>query len=349
MRVLIVAILMSVCLAAAPASRPSAPAADARPAKPQADLGALHAQAYELLVRQDYSKAKPLLEKVYAQTAPEARSRALVLNHALADATQKTRVMRALKDLTAYLTAHRDPDEPATNILGGALNIAVLNDARLKSSELWQTAFREWDRRNYVLDHSRKGWRRWGTRWLSDDEYAQVQADIKSLKDAVAAQKEITDRAYDRAWSLEQQYNNAVDAKEKARYLAQYLQWYNGNYMLPGNVNLDPSNPNFGQMQPNPIVSDYTNAYMEAQRLGPEMQTAIAELNREMTRLRELESKVIRPQWPTKFEPVDPNGAEAEKPLPTTNPAPTTAPAEKAVIRGSKPLPAATTRKSLYE
>jgi hypothetical protein len=326
-----IALFLICALATAPATRS---------AKPQAvDLAALHTQAYELLLKHDYPKAKTPLEKVYEKTPSASRSRALVLNHAILDVTQKTYVMRALKDLTEYLTKNRDPDEEATNILGGALNTAVAVNSKIKSGDLWQSAFREWDRRNYVLDHSRNGWRRWGTRWIDDAEYARIQEQIKSLKQVVLDQQEVANRAYDRAASVSQQYTNAVNAKEQARYLVQYLQWYNGTYNLPRQLNTNPSDPNYLQFQPSAAVNNYTNAYMEAQRLGPEMEAAIRELNIEQQKLADLQKKVIRPEWPTRFEPVDPNGPEAETPI-DNGPAATSAPTEtQSDVPGNPLLP----------
>ncbi len=325
-----IALLLFSAVAASPATQPAKP--------PPPDLAALHTQAYELLLKGDFPKAKKPLEKVYEATPAPTRNRALVLNHAILDVTQKTFVMRALKDLTEYLTKNRDPDEEATNILGGALNTAVAVNPKLKSGELWQTAFREWERRNYVLDHSRKGWRRWGTRWIEEAEYTRIQEQIKTLKQAVLDQQEVANRAYDRAASVSQQYTNALNAKEQARYLVQYLQWYNGTYNLPPQLNTNPSDPNYLQFQPSAAVNNYTNAYMEAQRLGPEMEVAIRELNTEQQKLAELQKKVIRPEWPKRFDPIDPNGPEADKPIDHA-PAPTSAPAENPSDVPGKPLP----------
>jgi hypothetical protein len=310
------------------------PMASTRPAMP-ANLRAMQIEAFDLMRQEQIRKAAPVLEKVYKETPVAQRNRALVLNHAVLDLSQKTYVMRAIKDLTEYLVKNRDPDEYATNLLGGALNIAVATDPKLKNGNLWQTAFREWDRRNYVLDHSRKGWRRWGTRWLSDADYAQIQAEIAGLKQAVKDQTDVANRAHNRATSLIEQYSNAVDAREKSKYIIQYLQWQNQSFTLPQTLNLDPSSPNFRQVEG--PVKDFSNAYMAAQQLGPEMHAAIQEVRNEMRKLKELEAKVVRPQWPTTFEPVDPTGPEADQPI-NTGPPPTTGPVEPPQ-QGLRPLP----------
>jgi hypothetical protein len=341
MQLMISLLLLAAAPATAPTRSPTTVATTGRAVRPPAaNPMELHTRAYDLMRGGDIKKASVEIEKAYKAVSAEQRNRALVLNRAIVDIKQRTYIMRALKDLTQYLTKHRDPDELATNILGGALNVAVAENPKLKSGELWQSAFREWDRRNYVLDHSRKGWRRWGMRWVTEAEYAKIQGEIQGLKQAVEDQREVANRAYDRAWSISQQYTNAVNAVEKNRYLIQYLQWYNGSYKLPQRLNRDPSSPNYGQFDTPQIVTDYTSAYLEAQRLGPEMEVAMRELNREAVKLRQLETKIIRPEWPTQFDPVDPGGAEADKPLPTTNPAPTSAPAaEKPFLPGFKPLP----------
>jgi hypothetical protein len=184
-----------------------------------------------------------------------------------------------------------------------------------------------------VLDHSRKGWRRWGTRWLSDDEYAVIQDEIKRLKKDIADQETVASRAYDRLWSANQQYINAVNSQEQARYLMEWMRGY-GNPVAQGGYqrnNNNPWDPNFGQYQASPVVDNYVRAYSEAQRLGPEVQLAMREFQREQTKLAQLDNKTIRPEWPTTFEPVDPTGPEANRsidrgPAPTTAKAPVLAP-----------------------
>src|SRR6266496_939354 len=162
--------LLLALVVATPSTRPAAaPQLSAR------EIHDLHVQAVALMRQNQYNQAADFLEKVYNAVALEKRDRALVLNHAILDLAQKRFVMRGMRDLSAYLIKHRDEDEPGMNILGALLNTAIVDQPTLKSGALWQSAFKEWDRRNYVLDHSRKGWRRWGTRWIDDDERKSIQ------------------------------------------------------------------------------------------------------------------------------------------------------------------------------
>src|SRR4051812_21196055 len=104
-------VLLGLCLAAAPL--------------PQSSVDALAEQGYALMRQGDWVKARPPLEKAYLATPANARGRVMVINHAILDMTQKTYVMRAVKDLTTYLSHNRDEDEYATNVLGGVLNVAA--------------------------------------------------------------------------------------------------------------------------------------------------------------------------------------------------------------------------------
>src|SRR5438874_1624800 len=97
------------------------PAAVATPLSPS-QLEQLHLQAVELMRQGDFAHATDPLEKVWNALPPDKRPRALVLNHAVLDLTQKKFAMRGVRDLSAYLTRHREDDEPATNLLAALLN-----------------------------------------------------------------------------------------------------------------------------------------------------------------------------------------------------------------------------------
>ena len=413
-RLLAPAFILSILTAttlAAPATKPSA-----------ADL---HAQAYQLMLDGDFAKAKPLLEQAYQLTPLKERNRALVLNRAILDMTQRTFVMRAIRDLTTYLTKNRGEDELATNILGGALNLAA-TDPKLKEGGLWQSAFKEWDRRNYVLDHSRPGFRRWGAQWVGDEELKQIRADQDHLKQLVMDQQDAVNRAAERTNALIDQYEAANNQYNAFAPLVGAIQntmmtpqgaWQAAQTgIIPGAGNLIgalnagavtnhtannaghvagvnnssssigvtantntnnngnrptgtvpvgvlPSGATVGGVaQPGTTVAPpgtispgtsitsvgtgtyppgaitpgqpgYNNAwtaYADAvtllNTLGPEAQAAYKQYTDELTKLHDLQRKVIRPQWPSKFDPIDPNAPDADHPVRSTT-QPTTAPA----------------------
>jgi hypothetical protein len=301
----------------------------------------MHVEAVDLIRQDSYAKALPLLEKVYKDTPAEKRNRALVMNRAIVDVMQKRLIMRAIRDLTVYLTKHRDEDEPGTNLLGGALNVAVLESPKLVDGDVWQAGLHEWERRNYLLDHSRKGYRRWGAKWVTDAEYKHIEDLKEELRLALIDAQERTDRANTNANSLILQYQNAADAKYAYDYTRAYLMDY---------ANRQTTNQwdaLFAQQHAGALIEKSLGAAMEARRLGPEVAAAIQEFNKEFAKLIELQKKVIRPEWPTQFEPVDPSGSEAEQAIRSVNPVPVTQPAEKDFIPGFKPLPPP--RKSLYK
>ena len=64
--------------------------------------------------------------------------------------------------------------------------------------------------------------------------------------------------------------------------------------------------------------SGFLNAYWQADQalkvLSPQVQSAIQAYGNEVHALQEVQKRVIRPQWPTKFDAIDPNGPEAFDP-----------------------------------
>ena len=78
-------------------------------APPKPSPAELHAQAYAAMVAGDFWKAKPLLEEAYKDTPIEKRNRALVLNRAILDFTQKTLIMRGIKDLGMHTSSRIEP------------------------------------------------------------------------------------------------------------------------------------------------------------------------------------------------------------------------------------------------
>src|SRR6185437_6368848 len=82
----------------------------------------LETQAFDWMGKGNYPKARFALDRAYQLTPVAQRNRAMVLNRAILDVTQKSLVMRGLKELSAYLIMRPQEDEEATNILGGGLN-----------------------------------------------------------------------------------------------------------------------------------------------------------------------------------------------------------------------------------
>src|SRR5207249_12096514 len=103
---------------------------------------------------------------------------------------------------------HRAADEWATSILGAALSLAAASP-RVKASRPWQTAFQEWNRRNFILDHSRPSWRRWGVLWVSEDEQRTREARHADVRQAIVDHADRIDRLANNINSLIVQHQNA--------------------------------------------------------------------------------------------------------------------------------------------
>ena len=196
---------------AAPATRPSAEA--------------LHAQAVELMRQDQLDKALEQMDKAYAVTPATERNRPLVLNRAILDLRLRLNVMRAVRELHAYLVDRPEPDEEAHNILGAALNVAAASP-RVKNGAVWQAAFREWERRNDEMDASRPGFRRWGAQWLSEQEYEASQDDRVALQRAADEQQARVDQAQTRVETLRLRHQAlvAADQAERQRRLSDWAE-----------------------------------------------------------------------------------------------------------------------------
>ncbi len=251
---------------ATPSTRPAAaPQLSAR------EIHDLHVQAVALMRQNQYNQAADFLEKVYNAVALEKRDRALVLNHAILDLTQKRFVMRGMRDLSAYLIKHRDEDEPGMNILGALLNTAIVDQPTLKSGALWQS----------------------------------------DLKRAADEQADVVNRAIFRLQSLAEQQANAFAEADKYNRLRNFLQQVQTD-PLASPMQKASASQNGINFQANEMMS-----VAEAQRLYGEYSNEVMNLQQEQVKLRKLKTTVIRPDWPTSFDPIDP---DAPWPPPTTQP-----------------------------
>jgi hypothetical protein len=306
-----------------------------------------HQQAVEFMGQGRYDKAQEILDHVYQLTPANWRTRALVLNRAIIDVHQRKFAARALRDLADYLKANKGEDELATNVLSGALEVVASDTPKLKKDYLWQTAYKEWDRRNYNLEKSRPGSHRWGARWLSDEEFKQIEAKQAEVKEKVEAQRLVVQSAAGKFDELTNQVANAQNQKSQYESLRQSLYSqvtqgaspmgtaavYGGTNGIAGTIGV-PSNG--GMVGPNrtPTInaSDLYLAQFEDARLrdaiaqqgqviakmNVEMRAAWDELVKQRLELSNIAAERPKPEWPTRFEPVDPS---APDPQPSTRPA----------------------------
>src|SRR5439155_7143331 len=95
--------------------------------------------------------------------------------------------------------------------------------------------------------------------------------------------------------------------------------------------------PQTGESQ---LFQNQIDASLSAQSIGVELAGLFRKLNTEQLALQKLQKQLrgIRPDWPSSFEPVDPN---ALSPAPTTLPTATPSPAAPVTLL--PPLPIATT------
>jgi hypothetical protein len=315
-------------IAPAQATRPAA----APPPSP-AELYDLHVQAVKFMRANQFDKAKPLLEKVYVQTGAGQRSRALVLNRAIMDLAQRPNVSRGVRELTAYLTAHAEPpDELAINILGASLNL-MAERYNGKRNPVWQASLAEWDRQNARLEQTRPGMHRWGVEWLDEDKFARIQIVRDRAAKAISDQAEAVRIAQADLLSaqqrrgafanLQQQSGLAPEetqalatAKEAARREREKARAAGGASSTisvagtPGTPLVGTDGTNLDQIT---VQAEVVNL---DRHLLPALQQRVAD---ETVKLQDLQnSQQMRPEWPARFDPIDPEPLAVATALSTT-------------------------------
>jgi hypothetical protein len=334
-RLIAVISLIACTLGAAPTTRPI---------RGVTDFVTLERQAIALMQQEKLPEARQRLQAVYDATRPDARSRALVINHAVLDLNSRVFVMRGIKDLTLFLTAHPDEDELATNVLGSCLDIAA-EKRELMEGRLWQAGLAEWEKRSAALETSR-GKHRWGTRWISDEEFAQLQEQIKSSDEMIEGQKKRVEDAY---WSLDAAVGREkgigapkllpltviIPGQPKLIYHSTYVHkgwethtesgqvgnvhWRLSSWGGPGGVSTSSVWVKRDRYAYIPVRSpDETN---ELERIVSQREYELAV---ERKRLYDLTSKRPYPAWPRLYPPVSPVPATSQPktlaPLPTPAP-----------------------------
>jgi hypothetical protein len=219
---------------AASAAPPSTVPARTLAAPPSPE--ALHDAAIAAFRAGKRADASKLIDKAYDAASAERRARPLVLNRAIIDLTQRTFVMRAVRELSEYLRAHPEPDEQAHDVLGAALNIAADNP-RWRQGPVWQSAYTEWARRDEQMTASRPGYRRWGPLWLTDAQFAAMESDKAEAQRAIDEQSRRVDEAQTRVESirarevaLSQTLQDAFDQAQQIWETRQQINQQNVDY-----------------------------------------------------------------------------------------------------------------------
>ena len=139
-------------------------------------IDSLHIQAVAFLRLGQPARAALPLQRLMESGVIE---RSAIINAAVCDIQLKTNAMRAVKNLKAFATAHPD-DEMAVSLWGVALDVAATKQRLGKLDEY--TA--DYLKANALLEQTRPGQHRWGTRWVTAMEWH----DIESRRSSATAQ-----------------------------------------------------------------------------------------------------------------------------------------------------------------
>ncbi|HLL90051.1 MAG TPA: tetratricopeptide repeat protein, partial [Tepidisphaeraceae bacterium] len=161
-----------------------APLAKASP--DDAELAHLAAVAH--MKADQYDKARPLLERAMARSKPKP-PRDLTYNVAVLDLRQKTNAMRSVRELKAVFDAGGADDEPLLNVYGSLLKVVATTPAR--KSALFTAAAATYVKADAAIEAAHgDGRRRWGSRWVSEAEHAQIEERRAAVGAKVAAARE---------------------------------------------------------------------------------------------------------------------------------------------------------------
>ena len=276
--------------------------------------------------QEKFDKASPLLNRAYKETPPAQKTRALVHNRALLDLVQKTNPMRAMKDVYDYLATNSNPDEELSNLLGSLLDVAA-QTPRLRDGPVYADAFREFARREQALERQRPGFRRWGPRWIGEAEFKQIKQRDTELEAEIAEAGKALERLNIDLQSLTKQYNKVATEAQAFAYHV-HVRRHNDPVIV----------------RDCPRCTAAYNAQQSMNDIYPELQSATAAAERQRNKYEGLKQKVVKPQWPRRYEPIDPAAPPPAPPQPPpilAAPTPAT-PAPPASAITPPPAPAAT-------
>ncbi len=131
-----------------------------------------------------YVKAAPLLDRA-ALASPGDR---LIAYNAAAIRLAAGTPMRGAKIIETYLTAHPTPlDETMANAMAICLNAA---DEQARKSSFYESVSQFCRSYNTRLEAKAKGLKRWGTEWITVDDYKQKQSEMREQQKSVDALNE---------------------------------------------------------------------------------------------------------------------------------------------------------------
>jgi hypothetical protein len=296
----------------APPAAANAPAAPVPPAPSPATQPSpqeLHAQAYQFMRAGQFDRATPLLNRAFNLTPPAQRDRALILNLALLELVQKQSVLHGIRELYAYMARHPKHDEAAMNILGSSLNVAVENP-KWRDGPIYSAAYREFSRREVAMERLRPGFRRWGPRWITEEDWQEIKRKERELTRQMSELGEKMTR-------LDTDMKSATAQMAEARRRVSAFGWHSHG--------TDPTVPVYigscTTCQQLEGLADVVNELMQG------IHAESLEMSDYRKRYDELKKELdkLKPDWPASYDPIDPSAPPppepANPPLPTTLPA----------------------------
>jgi len=243
----------------------------------------LYAAAMAFIRAGQYIKASLLIDQAYKLTPPTQMTRPLILNRALTDYMVGTNVQRAIKELSAYVSAN-PLDEMAVDMLGASGRKAMDHVQRFEATALAIDAEHVLSTAVKALENTRPGMHKWGMQWLDNIQF-----------DSIAAKQHHAQFVYDQALSRVRDAQRRLD-QVKADTASQNTISTAGGVRGTG-VNRWYVGDGIAQKQ----QDDQQRAADAQSALG----RAQADLRDANARADDAKRAFPQPEWPAAFEPLD--------------------------------------------
>ena len=239
-------------------------------------INAAHLQGVSLMKLGLHKRAADVLQKTYSAMAG---NRNLVFNVALCDVLDRTYAVRAAKNLQSYATNHPD-DEQIVNLWGCAIDAAATEGKNPGKMNEFLAAYARVDT---LLAATRPGFVRWGTAWMTKQEFAPIdakRAQQKAKIETARSERDVAVAAYERAQAA---YKRAAQPIKRTGTRTTH-DWYHDNCI-------------------HCLERDRRNRMEEAEReiayRRPIAEAAVAAFDAET-------AAMPKPSWVMSMEPLDP-------------------------------------------
>jgi len=245
-------------------------------------IDSLHLQAVSHMKLGQFARALDILERVYNSGQV---NRSIVVNFAIADIAQKQSAMRAVKNLKGY-NASNPEDELVVNLWGVGLDTAATRSQVIRLD----AEAEDFIKANSILERTKPGMKHWGTKWMTAQSYAPIE------HERAIAMAEI-ERQLGHLRSKE-------DGLQRARERYAAANTANANFGRP--MTTDRRTNIYGRTIQEQRRVDDDRDRRALNNASQEVADAQREVDRAQEAVASARSRLPKPDWSLKLEPLDP-------------------------------------------